>query len=420
MSVVVGRMGGWLSVALASILALGSFSVGGASDRSWRDVSEATGSGAVPVRAQHALAADPAGTIYIFGGAGVDGSYLGDLWRLPVGGRWEQVAPQGAPPPPMIEPHLVADADGDLYEFGGRIDAATLSNGLYRFDAGSAQWSDLSASARRAGVPPREDFGWTLDPTRSQIYLFGGYGPPGLMNDFWRYDIASDRWTDLTTESGASNIPPRELYNITSDGHDHVYLFGGVGYHPLTSAPTRFNDFWRYDIADGLWHDLTAATGSTRVPSRHYYGQAADDRGNFYVLGGWVTGPGEPPGAYIIGDFWKFDAAHATWIPAESSLTAGVLPRIPYNMAYRAPTDELLIFGGADGRQLTNETWTLQVAGAIPTPTTEPRPTERAQQVPTAVVTPDPPTPTPTPVHAPDERTEPGEARRVLLGQVFR
>src|SRR5207249_3952323 len=61
----------------------------------WRDLSAATGSAAVPARRQHALVADAQNDVYLFGGVGVDGARLDDLWRLAP-----RAAAGSASPPP--------------------------------------------------------------------------------------------------------------------------------------------------------------------------------------------------------------------------------------------------------------------------------------------------------------------------------
>jgi N-acetylneuraminic acid mutarotase len=361
----------------------------------WTDVSLAVGSAQIPARRQHALVADGQGNVYLFGGVGVDGARLNDLWRLgAAAGRWERVAPLGpVMPPPVEEAHLVADTNGDLYAFGGRLDELTLTNDLYRFEAASGRWVDLSASARAAGVPVREDHGWAFDPLRRQAYVFGGTDGIDLLNDFWRYDLAADTWTNLTSPSRAGAITPRELYNVTYDNHGHLLLFGGTGVD-ANSYAIRFDDFWRYDIATGVWEDISSS-GSTGVPGRHYYGQAADADGNFYVLGGYLTPSNDSPPSLVMDDFWRYDATAASWARIDTSAAPGLLPRIPYGMAYRPDANALVVFGGTDGTRLVNDTWTLQLGGLQPG---SPTPTASASPVgATATVT---LTPTATPSDA--------------------
>jgi hypothetical protein len=344
-----------------------------AAGKSWHNVSAPPFGGPPPSRAQHAMASDQAGHVLMFGGSDSDGEFLNDLWSYDTRTRvWTEVRARGSvKPPALLEPHIVIDTNGDVYEFGGLTELGALSAGLYRFSASDGRWTDLGASAVAARVPAREDHGWALDPDRRQIYLWGGLG--GLdgavdyMNDFWRYDIATDSWTNLTVASGATAIVPREIYNITYDNHGHLYLFGGV-YPAADSYAIRSNDLWRYDIARGVWEDLSALTGSRAVPGRHYYGQACDADGNFYVLGGWFTQTNGAEIPFVGTDFWKFDAGAMAWVKVADDLSSGtgVLPRIPYVMAFNRGTNSLVIFGGSDSFELSDETFSLDLTDAIP------------------------------------------------------
>jgi N-acetylneuraminic acid mutarotase len=323
----------------------------------WSDRTDESGSKRMPARAQHAMAADPTGNVYVFGGVGTDRRYLADLWRYSATtDRWEAVEPQSeVVPPPLVEPHLVADVNGDLYEFGGKFQGGPVTNVFYRFDAAAGRWVDLRHTTWGSGVPAREDHGVALDPRRRQIYVFGGMGEVDLLNDFWRYDIATGRWEDLTAASGSSRMSPREIYNITYDNDRYLYLFAGATRQGLVS------DFWRYDLDRGVWEEITDQTGAGQIPARHYYGQAADADGNFYVLGGYQGATGA-----VLADFWVYDANSGAWAERGAG-SAAPLPRIPYVLAFLPQSGRLITFGGSSGGALRNDTWTYELPGWAPT-----------------------------------------------------
>src|SRR5207245_6412895 len=94
--------------------------------------SGASGAGA---RAQYGMAAAPDGTLYSYGGASAAGGALDDLWALPHSGRWQRLGPASKDaPPPLIEPHLVVDNAGRVYELGGILEDGSHLNRLFRFD----------------------------------------------------------------------------------------------------------------------------------------------------------------------------------------------------------------------------------------------------------------------------------------------
>jgi hypothetical protein len=314
----------------------------------WRDETERTGAGEVGARTQFGMAAAPDGTMYVLGGHADESgaAALADLWSLKPGGRWRRFETSGDGPPPLIEPHLAVDRLGRLYEFGGIVDDGSPVDHLYRLESAEGQWTDLTDSIVGPRPPARQDHGFAYDPIGDQLYVFGGDAGDGhQLNDFWRYDVATNRWTDMTEASGAEEILPRELYNVTYDGHGHLYLFGGT-IDGGDSYARRLNDFWRYDIDAGRWRDLTLSSGSARVPGRHYYGQAADADGNFYVIGGYITPESNEEAAESSSDFWAYVAATNSWVNL-TPLAAPLLPRTPYN-AVRDPSDgSLALFGGA-------------------------------------------------------------------------
>lgn len=327
----------------------------------------------LPARVQHALLADGQGHLYVFGGStrtydltghAVDGPVLGDFWRYDIASeRWQPLATAGGPPP-LLEPHLARDRAGFIYEFGG-WNAAPIgySDRLYRYDPRTDRWTMLEPPAPRP--VGRVDYGFVWEPISDQLYLFAGgtgdgYGSERPLNDFWRYDPGTNRWTDLTTTSGAAAISPREIYQLSADGYGHLYLFSGAA--PVAGIGWEaFQDFWRFSIWTGRWEELTHTTNTRDVPPRHYYGQAIDGAASFYVVGGITPGQTLP-----LGDAWRFDPLTWRWTdvtPLFEPLTA----LIPYNLAYDPVSDALYSVGGmeADG-QATSDIYRVTLCTPAP------------------------------------------------------
>lgn len=342
-----------------------------------------------PPRAQFGMAIDGAGALYVYGGRGPHSAALSDFWRLRRGDtRWQQLP--NTVVPPLIEPHLAVDAAGNVFEFGGIGQAAIIhatpdghSFGLYEFVAARNTWVDLTPS----GTPPsqswpqgREDHGFAYDQGTGAFYVFAGEGQgDASLNDMWRYDERTHLWTRIEPRfDGGMTIDAREIYNITPDNHGGIWLFGGAYLFDAQGkrAPwTYVNDLWRYEIAGNTWH-LVAGRANAYDPSmplpRHYYGQAADAQGNFYVLGGYVSDVDDPPYfnddasslyaqvsvfypvgtatgyvTYALDDFWQFSAARHRWVDLSGALGAlQNLPFIPYVMVADPTMPRLLTFGG--------------------------------------------------------------------------
>lgn len=306
----------------------------------WVDVSEPTGSTALPSRGQSGVVCAPNGDVYVAGGAGrliIDGrrqfTLLGDVWRWREGGVFEDLTASSAfPMPPTIEAHLAADGEGRIYEFGGVQNAidGTFSHQLYRYTPASNRWEDITPPHSPAG---REDHGFVGDTQRHVLWLFGGVTADATqLNDLWAYDIVRGEWRAVPPST--ADIPmPRELYDLAWDGHDALYLFGGyrdgVGY---------LNDFWRFDIPAARWTDLTAASGAAQIAPRSYNGLAVDGNGIVWMAGGYAA-------PAVLGGFYRYDPLAGHWDDV-SERAAGLLPRVTYEMVYRPQDGALYVFGG--------------------------------------------------------------------------
>lgn len=131
--------------------------------------------------------------------------------------------------------------------------------------------------------------------------------------------------------ASASNLPGgRWAAASQTDAAGNVWLFGGQG---IDSAGTTglLNDLWKYNIASGQW---TWVAGSNLVNTNGVYGtlgtaaatnapgarQAAvlwtDPAGNIWLFGGFgldSTGTGGPAGA-ILNDLWEFTGGQWVWV----------------------------------------------------------------------------------------------------------
>jgi hypothetical protein len=195
---------------------------------------------------------DASGTIWLFGGFGMDsvgttgvtpngtpkGATLNDLWKF-SGGQWTWVAGSN-----------IANQNGI---YGTPTVAAATNMPGSRW--GSAAWSD---------------------PTGGELWLFGGFGygssvtlGTGFLNDVWEYTTSTGQWTwwkgsaDVN-QSGTYITAPFNYFQLyyTNNivgarrgaarwlpdalGH-YVYIFGGEGYDATTGGPYgELNDIWGY------------------------------------------------------------------------------------------------------------------------------------------------------------------------------
>jgi Galactose oxidase, central domain/Kelch motif len=185
---------------------------------------KSTASRAAPQARQGAASwTDPSGRLWMFGGNGYDAEGLsetfGDLWRLsPESGGWSLMSASSSVPAARAYATAWADANGDLWLFGGQGHGANgtayVYNDLWKFSVATGQWTRVSGSARKnmpgvyglAGVSATDNMpggrsnAVTWVDSAGTLWLFGGYGIDstgalGTLNDLWQFAPSTDLWT---------------------------------------------------------------------------------------------------------------------------------------------------------------------------------------------------------------------------------
>jgi hypothetical protein len=248
------------------------------------------------------------------------------------------------------------DKQGNLWLFGGS-GYGNLSNGflndLWKYNIQTNQWTwmngdssinnrsnfGLRGIAANTNTPSSRSQSVTWTDTAGNFWLFGGYGRVILspnntltnfyMNDLWKYDVATNRWTwmngDTTTSTtqfsiygtkgvaSASNKPGlRGDASGVADAYGNLYMYHGWGSSSNTFV-TFMSDFWKYNIATNQWTWLKGdnigyqpsnygnqgIAAATNKPGNRWDVQTwIDSLGNVWLFGGEgsldVSGSGNP------------------------------------------------------------------------------------------------------------------------------
>jgi hypothetical protein len=257
---------------------------------------------------------DPAGHLWLFGGAGYDSvgtatSYLNDLWKFD-GTNWTWVSGSST------------GNQAGTYGTEGIPSSANVPGSRYV----SVSWTDPAG----------------------QFWLFGGYGydsagtAASFLNDLWKFDGTNWTWvsgsstqnqlgTYGTKGAPASTNMPGARWNSVSwtDPAGGLWLFGGGG--SGSGAAAYLNDFWKFDGTNWTWvsgpstsehpgsYGTKGTTYSTNVPgARNGAVSWTDPAGTFWLFGGsGLDSTGVGTGA--LNDLWKFDGAHWTWVSGSST-----------------------------------------------------------------------------------------------------
>ncbi len=387
-------------------------------------------------RGKAAVWCDDGGNFWVNGGYGrpapAGSTYYGDMWKYDASlGQWAWMAgplPSSSKIAPLFTTLGVPDeaaypgwrewatsitSGSDLWLFGGRgmaVGGSGHLNDLWRFHRGSGEWEWVSGSklANQMGVygevgapastnAPGGRFlaAGMADPS-GKLWIFGGDGwdevtQPHWLNDLWRYDPASGKWTWMSGQKAwalvgvygtrgvadAANFPGARwgaCGTATPDGL--LWVFGGYGYDGSTAFPRYLADLWSFDPGTGMWtwvagpdkgEQKPAVYGARGVPaasnlpsSRCQAALWADAYGALWLYGGEGYDPSGGNGP--LSDLWRFDPAtgYWAWMGGSQFLAIGYnygpqgVAGTSYTPGYRyympmAPlpgTAEMWVFGG--------------------------------------------------------------------------
>ncbi len=255
-------------------------------------------------------------------------------------------------PPALYETCEWTDLQGNFWIFGGLESSSGSNHGaLWKYDPSTNMWTWMNGSnfPNQAGIygtqgvpapsnsPGSRAWGvlsWT--DLAGDLWLFGGYGYDalgqiGVLNDLWRYNIATNMWTWMSGQQvvnmlgnygllqipAATNEPPPKSESSaswTSNAGD-LWMFGGsnfIGY---------LNDMWSYNINTNMWTWMSGANtvgalpnfGTQLVPAntnnpgaRCAYSKWKDSNGNFWLFGGF-----DPLNQFA--DMWMYNPNTNVW-----------------------------------------------------------------------------------------------------------
>lgn len=209
------------------------------------------------------------GLIYMHGGAISATTMTNELWvYTPSTNTWTKST--STPPGSPRYYHGHAALGGKIYYFGGTGASSTQYNGIYSYDPATNGWAILATM-------DLVKHGMGTAASESLIYTFGGLNGATVQANLHVYDPVANTYTKITpvsTSNPSARVYPSLIYYQGS-----LYMFGGL----TSSSGGQVNDFWRYDIAANTWTQITL-TGS--VPSVRGVSGTAIWRNQLHVIGG--------------------------------------------------------------------------------------------------------------------------------------
>ncbi len=193
-----------------------------------------------------------------------------------------------------------------LYVFGGYGGGTGRLDDFYAFDFNTSTWEEVQVlSDENPGC--RENNGVVISEANQSIILFGGYNGSSWLNDLWKFDIASKRWTCLEASSadnlrgadedetnagigmpqgGGAGLPslsrgkrPSCRFGYVSVVHDNkLVLWGGF------DGQRWLNDMYVYDFSASMWTEIQQRG---TLPSVRSCPAWVGDGNHLYIQGGY-------------------------------------------------------------------------------------------------------------------------------------
>ncbi|CAM9089696.1 unnamed protein product [Chrysoparadoxa australica] len=174
-----------------------------------------------------------------------------------------------------------------------------------------------------------------------QMYVFGGYGGKGRLDDFYSFDFDSKVWN--VVESYGPSPGVRENNGVV-EYNGCLYLFGGY------NGSNWLQDLHEFSLKTRTWRCVEPANPQEVPVSRFGYVSAA--HGNFFVLFGGYDG------TTWLNDVHRFDFSTSMW---EAVCTTGDIPSIRSCPSWCKEGSTVWVFGGYDGVQRMNDLYALDL-----------------------------------------------------------
>lgn len=303
------------------------------------------------------------------------------FWELAGLGWTPLIQGAASTPAPRAEAAFVPDpAIGATVLFGGLLSAPsgeTVPLGdTWTYSTG--HWTNDTTALPAS---PRARFGAAVayDPEAGGVLLFGGADGPAVEGDTWSFAPTPVQLT-VTVSPTAGEAPLNVTFQASVHGGVPPYFANWTlgdgssplpttnGSHDYTGVGTYLAELVVNDSAGGSataavtiqvltpweaahqWGEL--AVPASRAPTPRWSTQVAYDPS----IGAALLFGGELAGGVAAGDTWVFD--DGVWINLTSGLAVSPPARWGGALAYDPGAGDLVLFGGSDGTQTFNDTWT--------------------------------------------------------------
>ncbi|KAI8614210.1 Muskelin N-terminus-domain-containing protein [Chytriomyces sp. MP71] len=207
-----------------------------------------------------------------------------------------------------------------------------------------------------------------IDSDAGLIYLFGGWDGQKDLSDFWSYNVVSKQWMCISMDTRRMGGPsPRSCHKICFDSDTRSIFTMGRYVDPENRPNVNLDcDFWRYDIAANRWNRISASTQLDGGPDLIYDHQMVvdSDAQVLYVFGGRTIGP--DPSQTIFAGLYSYDIRSNVWRllrndTSQPENSIQLKSRIGHSMLLNPKTRELYIFAGQRNKEYLSDLYIYEI-----------------------------------------------------------
>lgn len=251
-------------------------------------------------RYSHISVIDSKNKIYIMGGRG-NNNYNDTWYSEDFGVTWKNPAADRSNPCPRSRHSSVVTDSGRLFIIGGTDGGGNYLSDVWYSDDAGASWIEASKN-----TPYNKKIIARMSHTsllyQGKLYIIGGMGHKGVLNDVMRSDDNGASWTDITAASAANRkFSARAGHSSVIDGNGKLWIIGGYRYIFNDRASDDYSDSWVSEDLGTSWTQVNpgiqtilkspAAQSDSDIIYSAFMPTSAhtsviDKNGTIYIIGG--------------------------------------------------------------------------------------------------------------------------------------
>ncbi|XP_078047275.1 muskelin 1 [Augochlora pura] len=282
----------------------------------------------------------------------------------------------------MLYDLLVTKGDYlQVEQFISNIVMMGLLNDYIHAQTYRAVWTKLSTDVPKPGM--RGGHQMVLDPTAELLYLFGGWDGNKDLSDLWAYNIATNKWTIICRDAEAENGPSaRSCHKMCLDPkRQQLFILGRYLDTQYRNLENLKSDFFVYEIAKNKWTQISEDTEAVGGPELIFDHQMSMDveKQTIYIFGGRVVVSPNISEEYeyrmipnstepIFSGLYSYNVLTSTWTKLACDIARPCPPNVPtirsragHSMLFHPGSRKLYIFAGQRGKEYLSDFVTYEI-----------------------------------------------------------